>query len=308
MAWKDSEAERWDAHSRGLDMMLEKEEETAARRAELMTYGEDLWQDVEKNKWEVLSRGLETEAGFWEEWLESAEASFSDFDKLTANVAENFSANFGSAFESMVYDATSVGDAVAIMAEGMGRSIVNALGEMAAQWLIYNLVKKGAETAAQASATATMTANAQAMSVMAGLNAFASTAAIPIVGPVAAPGAMAAAIAATQPMAAAVSALMMAGMAHDGIDSVPQTGTWLLKKGERVTTERTSAKLDRKLEEVSGAGVVVNLYEDASKAGQVEQTKANGVTEINIFVSDIMSEGPRAKAMQSAYGLKRRGK
>jgi hypothetical protein len=119
---------------------------------------------------------------------------------------------------------------------------------------------------------------------------------------------MAAAIAATQPMAAAVSALMMAGMAHDGIDSVPQTGTWLLKKGERVTTERTSAKLDRKLEEVSGAGVVVNLYEDASKAGQVEQTKANGVTEINIFVSDIMSEGPRAKAMQSAYGLKRRGK
>ncbi|MDT4851208.1 hypothetical protein FQZ97_853830 [compost metagenome] len=40
------------------------------------------------------------------------------------------------------------------------------------------------------------------------------------------------------------------GMAHDGIDSVPQTGTWLLEKGERVTTAETSAKLDRTLADI----------------------------------------------------------
>lgn len=40
-------------------------------------------------------------------------------------------------------------------------------------------------------------------------------------------------------------------MAHDGIDSVPQTGTWLLQKGERVTTASTSAKLDATLDRVA---------------------------------------------------------
>ncbi|MDT4827121.1 hypothetical protein FQZ97_604560 [compost metagenome] len=40
------------------------------------------------------------------------------------------------------------------------------------------------------------------------------------------------------------------GMAHDGIDSVPQTGTWLLEKGERVTTASTSAKLDKTLSDI----------------------------------------------------------
>ncbi|WP_271407637.1 hypothetical protein [Pseudomonas sp. Q1-7] len=47
-----------------------------------------------------------------------------------------------------------------------------------------------------------------------------------------------------------IGAQTIAGMAHDGIDSVPATGTWLLEKGERVTTAETSAKLDRTLAEV----------------------------------------------------------
>lgn len=42
----------------------------------------------------------------------------------------------------------------------------------------------------------------------------------------------------------------IAGMAHDGIDRVPETGTWLLQKGERVVTAQTSAKLDSTLESV----------------------------------------------------------
>ena len=42
----------------------------------------------------------------------------------------------------------------------------------------------------------------------------------------------------------------LAGMAHDGIDRVPETGTWLLQKGERVVTASTSAKLDATLESV----------------------------------------------------------
>ena len=77
-----------------------------------------------------------------------------------------------------------------------------------------------------------------------------STAAIPIVGPGLAPAALAAAAGVTTPLVAAISASALAGMAHDGIDKIPETGTWLLKKGERVTTAGTSAKLDATLDQV----------------------------------------------------------
>ena len=49
---------------------------------------------------------------------------------------------------------------------------------------------------------------------------------------------------------ALIAGQTIAGMAHDGIDKVPETGTWLLQKGERVVTASTSAKLDATLERV----------------------------------------------------------
>src|SRR5690554_569124 len=119
-------------------------------------------------------------------------------------------------------------------------------------------------------------------------------------------GAMASVAAATAGIVGNIQSVALTGMAHDGIDSVPKTGTWLREKGERVMTSETSKKLDKKLD--GGSGVVVNLYEDASKAGQVQQgQRDDGTTEVNVFVSDIMSNGPRAKAMQRAYGLRRQG-
>lgn len=60
--------------------------------------------------------------------------------------------------------------------------------------------------------------------------------------------------------ASIVSNISAVGMAHDGLDSVPETGTWLLQKGERVTTAKTSAKLDATLDRVAtqstGSGAI----------------------------------------------------
>ncbi|MGK6402952.1 DUF1833 family protein [Klebsiella variicola] len=85
---------------------------------------------------------------------------------------------------------------------------------------------------------------------MAALSAFTAWIGVPYVGPVVAPTqAIAAAAAAGVFMTAIGSALH--GQAHDGIDSVPETGTWLLQKGERVTTAKTSAKLDATLDRVA---------------------------------------------------------
>lgn len=55
----------------------------------------------------------------------------------------------------------------------------------------------------------------------------------------------------------------------------------------------------------AAVSVSVNLYEDASKAGQVQQNDSGDV--INIFVSNIRKGGQAAQVLQSSYGLKRVG-
>ncbi|MBY5942764.1 hypothetical protein KUW00_17960 [Halomonas sp. DP5N14-9] len=104
------------------------------------------------------------------------------------------------------------------------------------------------------------------------------------------------------------------GMAHDGIDSVPQDGTWLLQKGERVTTADTSAKLDRTLDDVQrnrsdGGGTTVNVIEDASRAGQVnERQDTDGKAIIDVVVANITGDGQIHKAMSGKYALSTKGR
>lgn len=81
--------------------------------------------------------------------------------------------------------------------------------------------------------------------------------------------------------AAIVGAQALTGMAHDGIDRVPQEGTWLLNKGERVTTENTSNKLDRTLDDIrsmmggGGGSVSQNIY----VTGQVDNRTASQIAQ-----------------------------
>lgn len=112
---------------------------------------------------------------------------------------------------------------------------------------------------------------------------------------------------------AAMAATTITGMAHDGIDSVPEDGTWLLQKGERVTTAETSAKLDATLERINngmngGSAPVVNIIENPDRGGEVESvTNDEGEQELNIFVADIRGGGRRAQALEMTYGLQRVG-
>lgn len=94
----------------------------------------------------------------------------------------------------------------------------------------------------------------------AAMGAYAAMADIPYVGP-----ALGAAAAGVVYVAGGVAAAKLTGMAHDGIDRVPEEGTWLLNKGERVLTENTSAKLDRTLDKLDNGGsvnTVVNINID----------------------------------------------
>lgn len=240
-------------------------------------------------------------------YLESSSDYASIANSLVTDQIGNMESGLSNAISSMVMESQTLGEAFSTLAKGMATSMINALSDIAAKWLVTQALQLMFGKATQAGAAATMTANAQATSLQAGLAAFASTAAIPIVGPLAAPGAMAAALAITEPMAAAVSAAALSGMAHDGIDAVPNDGTWLLQKGERVTTAETSAKLDRTLDNVQksqgGGAPIVNLIEDKSKAGKVENRQQDGKSIIDIFVADLMGDGRVQKAMSRKFGM-----
>ena len=246
---------------------------------------------------------------YWERWLEGAQSAMTDFDQLAANTFDRFSAASGQAFESMIFDSQSAGEAMRGLADTMLRSIVRALGEMAAQWVAYQAVQmalgRSSEAAAVAGATVAGTSMAAAYAPAAAMASLASF------GANAAP-----AMAGISSTAALAQGLAITGMAHDGIDRIPREGTWLLDKGERVMNRPQADRLDgyldqqqRKDRERDGARVTVNLIEDAERAGSVEQESGTDDEEIiNVFVANIASGGDAARAIEATYGVSRQGR
>ncbi|EPC9413420.1 phage tail length tape measure family protein [Klebsiella variicola] len=201
-------------------------------------------QDEMRNNWLA---GVQSS---WENYADMA-ANYNQIAADTTNTAlGGVTSNLQQGLYDLATQSEDAGDALSNMVEGFGKTVIQTLAQLAAQWLVYQGVQLLVGKTTQAAAAAPMITNAQATALQAQLAAYASTAAIPIVGPAMAPAALTAAIGVTEPLVAAISGLALAGMAHDGIDKIPETGTWLLKKGERVTTAGTSAKLDATLEQV----------------------------------------------------------
>lgn len=217
-------------------------------------------QDEMRNNW------LAGVKSSWENYADMA----TNYNQIAADTTNTALSGVTSNLQQGLYDLATqsedAGDALSNMVEGFGKTVIQTLAQLAAQWLVYQGVQLLVGKTTQATAVAPLIANAQATARQAQLAAYASTAAIPIVGPGLAPAALAAAAGVTAPLVAAISASALAGMAHDGIDKIPETGTWLLKKGERVTTAGTSAKLDATLDQVrqqraaSGRTVVAEFH------------------------------------------------
>lgn len=259
------------------------------------------WIDGVTNAW---ANYADTATNFQQQAADATESILGD---TTSAVAESI--------DGLVRQTMSVGEATQNVLRGIAESVISAIEQMAAQWLVYQAVQLISGKATQASAGIALVANAQATAFQASLAAFASTAAIPIIGPALAPAAAAAAASFAAPLVAGVATSALSGMAHDGIESVPETGTWLLQKGERVTTAETSAKLDKTLDDVRGNSTngggkqTVNIIEDASKAGQTRtRLDDDGITQMtDVFVSQIYGDGPIGEAMQSRFGLRGMG-
>lgn len=162
---------------------------------------------------EELSKQEKEQQGFWERYYQSMQKSATDTDELWRQTFDNFTTGFGNAFASAIMGSQSVSDALKNMAAGMAQSMLSALGKILAQRMVMWAMEKTILKGQASSEVARVSSEANSAAIIAGINAYKSTAAIPIVGPTLAPGAMTTALSLTEPMAAAATAAASVGFA-----------------------------------------------------------------------------------------------
>lgn len=196
----------------------------------------DIDQSLYDKKKEALQNSLDERLKIQEEYYKKQ-------DELQNDGAAGFISGLATQIEASMDLYTSM--------QQVGAQAFSSLTDMIIDWAETGKlnVKDFASTFLQ-SVGSTLLSYAAAQVAMAGLQAFTAMIGVPFVGPEIAGPAAIAATAAAGVLAIGVGTALQ-GQAHDGIDSVPETGTWLLQKGERVTTAKTSAKLDATLDRVA---------------------------------------------------------
>lgn len=310
-AFQETQASKLSTAQEGLNAQLVglgEGEKTRARLQEDLSIRKEYQSELDKlnaqfNKGQISEELFTEETTILEEALAERLVLQQDYYNQVDEAQGSFFLGASESWANYLDEATNVSMQTQTLFDGAFSGLTDAL---------YGFVTTGKlsfkDLAASFAATALkmLIQYAAAQAIAAGLNAFTSTAAIPVIGPVAAPAAAASALAYAGGLSAAIAGI--AGMAHDGIDSVPQTGTWLLQKGERVTTAQTSAKLDKTLNDIKSpsgmGGTTVNLIENPERAGQSEErTGDQGEKMIDVFVADLLGDGRTTDALNRKFGL-----
>ncbi|HCI5989637.1 phage tail tape measure protein [Klebsiella variicola] len=205
----------------------------------------DIDQSLYDKKKEALQNSLDERLKIQEEYYKKQ-------DELQNDGAAGFISGLATQIEASMDLYTNM--------QQVGAQAFSTLTDMIINWAETGKlnVKDFAATFLQ-SVGSTLLSYAAAQVAMAGLQAFTAMIGVPFVGPEIAGPAAIAATAAAGVLAIGVGTALQ-GQAHDGIDSVPETGTWLLQKGERVTTAKTSAKLDATLDRVANQSTGGTTY------------------------------------------------
>lgn len=165
----------------------------------------------------------------WEQYAIEAQDALMSTDEIMLQSLDRMVSGFGNAMTQMIFDAKSPKDALKDLFEAGTRSMVQFFSEWAAQKLLIWALDKTIGSTTQATAAGAMSANTGAKVAEAGLNAFTATAAIPIVGPLLAPGAAAAAIATAATMAATATTLSAAAVGvYDKGGRIPAGGAGIV--------------------------------------------------------------------------------
>lgn len=240
-------------------------------------------------------------------WLDGAKNAWQDYSDSAKDMS------------SQMYDVTS--NALSSLEDELvnfaktGKFNFSDFATGIADDLLHMLVKVGLQMAVNAAIGDTAAAGSAALAAATGTAMAAAYAPAAAMASLASFGANAApASAAITSTTALASSLSLLGMAHDGIDAIPETGTWLLQKGERVTTAGTSAKLDKTLSDIqagsSGQGgssgtpaiqqqiTVQGAADEATLARIQEAAKQGAQLGYQMVLKDFSTNGPARRQLR----------
>lgn len=202
------------------------------------------------------------------------------------------------AFVGILTGASNSQEAVQQLASAILNEAVGALVEMGIAQVKSIIMGQAAQTAATATSVAAGAATAAAWTPAAAAASIASF------GGAAASGL--ASMASAIPAMIGLLSFEGGGFTGNGSRSGGMDG----KGGFMAMVHPNETIIDHtKGQSAGGSGVTVNVIQSSEKAGTQEtKQNADGSQSVDVFVSDIYGDGPRARALQNAFGLKRSGK
>jgi len=207
---------------------------------------------------------------------ETMRGAFEDMAKPISNV-----------FTNMIKGVTSLKDGLKSIASLILDKVIGSFVEMGVNWVLQQTLMKAMEVAGIATSVAASVAAGTTMAA-----AYAPAAAMASLASFGANSAPASAGIIATTAVAKVAALT--GQAHDGIDSVPREGTYLLDKGERVVDSRLNGDLKQFLGNANQSQVTnnptLNFNVSGSDAENVEAMLRNNRGQFEGMIREIYNE------------------
>lgn len=212
---------------------------------------------------------------FFEKWA----ARYEEIAKAPAQVIENawidsldnVTASMSYMLANAIIQGENLRDVFGQVALMLGTQLLGSLIQVGAQMAINKLFAKTSQTEDVASAYIAGPAIASAYAPAAAMVSLATLGANAIPA--------SAAITSTTGLA---ETMAVVGMAHDGITDIPEEGTWILNKGERVMSKDTNQDFKRYMRNNGGGAQVTNVFQiSAGVAGTVRAEIAKTIPQIN---------------------------
>lgn len=176
------------------------------------------------------------------DWAEESAVTLETWGELAAETFDQFKQGVGDAIAVAIVEGENLTTAMQGVLKSIAQSVISTLIQLGIQQLANLALSLVVNAGAGASGVGVAAAQTWA-------NAFAATAAIPIVGPALAPEVATAALAAMLAGVSAASASgaaaggAAAGGAAGGLENVPETGTFILHRNERVLSQGQNESL-----------------------------------------------------------------
>lgn len=218
-----------------------------------------------KSAWALM---LERMSEGLEEWAKRSVVTLETWGELALETFETFKKGVGDAVATAIVEGENLGVALQGVLKNVMKAVISSLIQVGIQALV---------TAAISALTNTQQATSSGARIGAETfgNAFSATSAIPIVGPALAPAVASAALAAvTAGMVGAAATGAAAaggatGAAAGGLENVPETGTFVLHRNERVFSPGQNRQLMGDLNEALLGGGAQPIIVQTNLAGNI---------------------------------------